>query len=529
MGNHPFWTTVKPAAQTASFKEVTIKEGFVEKRRETGTIIVGVDGCLWLTQCQAVFHKPRHAQAGKNPELKALFYKLAALNEIGLDAVIVFDGKHGPDVKRGKQVRKKLHWLIAEFVKLIDLFGFHSHMAPGEADAELACLDKFGFIDGILTDDGDVATFGVRRIFRRFNKDHKDKITVYTSEAMQSHPDVGLTQGGIFLLAILGGGDYDMAGLVGCGPHIAHALACCGFGDSLLAACQNMVEADLKLFLVRWREDLRLELATNLRGFLRSRQPNLSTKIPEAFPSLRVLKLYIQPVTRDWVVKLPELPELAMYCHREFGWNASTILDKFKRLIFPGLFTRRLAMPLNIDERIRKHVVEGRISEEHPPLSAFLQVLRVSKPTAETSKKYQVKIATGGLSQLMLSRLRAAKSASGSPSATTTEWIAAPLIESHFPRMVNAFNKALNLPLLAIVPPVKPVLFPARLNSAEIPANPKDQPATKKWLGMVDLTDDKGEGGSGMSRDGNVIDLTMELDSSTVELMDYDSDIEIID
>ncbi|KAJ6500207.1 PIN domain-like protein, partial [Mycena vitilis] len=446
--------TVKPAAQTASFKEVTIKEGFVEKRRETGTIIVGVDGCLWLTQCQAVFHKPRHAQAGKNPELKALFYKLAALNETGLDAVIVFDGKHGPDVKRGKQVRKKPHWLITEFVKLIDLFGFHSHMAPGEADAELACLDKFGFIDGILTDDGDVATFGARRIFRRFNKDHKDEITVYTSEAMQSHPDVGLTQGGIFLLAILGGGDYDMAGLVGCGPHIAHALARCGFGDSLLAACQNMVETDLKLFLVRWREDLRLELATNSRGFLRSRQPNLSTKIPEAFPSLRVLKLYIQPVTSwsegsppvsaDWVVKLPELPELAMYCHREFGWNASTILDKFKRLIFPGLFTRRLAMVSYPRTCLTtRHVVEGRISEEHPPLSAFLQVLRVSKPTAETSKKYQVKIATGGLSQLTLSRLRAAKSASGSPSATTTEWIAAPLIESHFPRMVNAFNKAL--------------------------------------------------------------------------------------
>ncbi|KAJ7660950.1 PIN domain-like protein, partial [Mycena polygramma] len=398
--------TVKPAAQTASFKEVTINEGFIEKRRETGTILVGVDGCLWLTQCQAVFHKPRHAQAGKNPELKALFYKLVALNETGVDAVIVFDGKHGPDVKRGKQVKKKPHWLIAEFVKLIDLFGFHSHMAPGEADAELACLNKFGFIDGILTDDGDVATFGARRIFRRLNKDHKDEITVYTSEAMQSHPDVGLTQGGIFLLAILGGGDYDMAGLVGCGPHIAHALARCGFGDSLLAACQNMVEADLKLFLVRWREDLRLELATNSRGFLRSRQPNLSTKIPETFPSLRVLKLYIQPVTSwsegsppvsaDWVVKLPELPELAMYCHREFGWNASTILDKFKRLIFPGLFTRRLAMvsyphtllnhartntfqPLNIDQRIRKHVVEGRISEQHPPLSAFLQVLRVSK------------------------------------------------------------------------------------------------------------------------------------------------------
>ncbi|KAJ6453017.1 hypothetical protein C8R47DRAFT_1083561 [Mycena vitilis] len=122
-----------------------------------------------------------------------------------------------------------------------------------------------------------------------------------------------------------------------------------------------MVEADLEDFLVRWREDLRLELATNSRGFLRSKQPNLSTNIPETFPSLRALKL-------------------------ELGWNSSTILDKFKRLIFPGLFTRRLTMviyshtvldrsvtdtfqPLDLDQQIRKHIVEGCISE--PPISNF--------------------------------------------------------------------------------------------------------------------------------------------------------------
>ncbi|KAJ7795218.1 PIN domain-like protein, partial [Mycena olivaceomarginata] len=381
---------VKPVAQTISFKELCIKEGFVQKHRNIGTMIFGVDAYLWITQCQAVFHKPRHAQMGKNPELKALFYKLAALNQAGVTAVFVFDGPNKPSVKRDKQVRAKPHWLVAEFIKLIELFGFHYHMAPGEADSELGYLDNFGCIDGILTDDGDVAVFGASRIIRnprRMNKDIPDEITVYTSESFKN--DIGLTRGGILLLAILGGGDYDTVGLAGCGSHIALALAHCGFGDSLLQASENMAEAELEEFLIQWREDLRAELATNSRGFLRSKQNTLSTKIPETFPSLRVLSLYVQPTTSwsngfvppatdKWIVKLPALPELAVYCNKEFGWNPAAIAEKFRRLIFSGLCTRRLTMPLNIEQQIHNHVIKGCIQEEHPPLSAFVNILRVS-------------------------------------------------------------------------------------------------------------------------------------------------------
>ncbi|KAJ7839745.1 PIN domain-like protein [Mycena leptocephala] len=170
MGISVFWEIAKGAAQTMSFKELCIKEGFIEKRRDIGTMLIGVDACLWITQSQAVFHKPRHAQMGKNPELKALFYKLAILNQAGVSAVFAFDGSDRLSIKRDKQVKKKPNWLVAEFIKLIELFGFHYHMAPGEADADLGYLDEFECIDGILTDDGDVALFGARRILRRMNK-----------------------------------------------------------------------------------------------------------------------------------------------------------------------------------------------------------------------------------------------------------------------------------------------------------------------------------------------------------------------
>jgi holliday junction resolvase YEN1 len=41
-------------------------------------------------------------------------------------------------------------------------------------------------------------------------KDAGDNIFLYTSDAIQSHPKVSLTCEGLFLLAILNGGDYDM-------------------------------------------------------------------------------------------------------------------------------------------------------------------------------------------------------------------------------------------------------------------------------------------------------------------------------
>jgi Holliday junction resolvase YEN1 len=87
-----------------------------------------------------------------------------------------------------------------------------------------------GHIDAILTDDGDVALFGARRIIRkwvilfqltylfltvfRLNKNDRDEITVYTSAALQSTAGVGLTQGGILLIAIMSGGDYDTVRII---------------------------------------------------------------------------------------------------------------------------------------------------------------------------------------------------------------------------------------------------------------------------------------------------------------------------
>lgn len=84
---------------------------------------------IWLNQTQAVFnHRGLHAQAGENPELRVLYYRLARLLRLSVTAIFVFDGPKRPARKRGKQVRTKPHWLTEGFKELVAAFGFHSHL-----------------------------------------------------------------------------------------------------------------------------------------------------------------------------------------------------------------------------------------------------------------------------------------------------------------------------------------------------------------------------------------------------------------
>jgi Holliday junction resolvase YEN1 len=83
---------------------------------------------IWIGQAQAIFNsRELRAQAGENPELRVLYFRLARLLKLPVTAVFVFDGPKRPAVKRGKQVRPKPHWLTHGLEALVTAFGFHSH------------------------------------------------------------------------------------------------------------------------------------------------------------------------------------------------------------------------------------------------------------------------------------------------------------------------------------------------------------------------------------------------------------------
>ena len=120
----------------------------------------------------------------------------------------------------------------------------------------------------------------------------------YSLSTIGSHGDIQLSIPGLILIALLCGGDYDCAGLPNCGPHVAHALARCGFGESLLEALERYEgnEVGLRLWLEGWRDDLKQELRTNSKGHLKTKKKALANSIPDSFPDLDVLNLYAHPV-----------------------------------------------------------------------------------------------------------------------------------------------------------------------------------------------------------------------------------------
>jgi Holliday junction resolvase YEN1 len=81
---------------------------------------------LWLVQCSAVFRYGHH-NAGENPEMRTLFYRLCHLLRLHLHVIFVFDGMNRAETKRGKKVKKTPHWLEEAFIEMLTLFRFDVH------------------------------------------------------------------------------------------------------------------------------------------------------------------------------------------------------------------------------------------------------------------------------------------------------------------------------------------------------------------------------------------------------------------
>ena len=86
---------------------------------------------IWMNEAQgAVNVRPGHGtQAGENPALQVIFYRLCRLLTLPIVPIFVFDGPDRPKVKRGINVKTtKPHWLSTPLKKFIDAFGFYWYM-----------------------------------------------------------------------------------------------------------------------------------------------------------------------------------------------------------------------------------------------------------------------------------------------------------------------------------------------------------------------------------------------------------------
>ena len=179
---------------------------------------VGIDASLWL------FHA-RKSRGGANPELRALFFRLARLLAMPVTPVFVFDGRARPSQKRDLSIWTGVHAIQTQLAALLDDFGFAHWTAPAEAEAELAWMSADGLIDIVLTEDVDALMFGAHVVVRNRQQrrstpdDEAEPIDVVTKyDTRQGAWDID--HAGMVLVAALSGGDYDTHGLAACGVKV---------------------------------------------------------------------------------------------------------------------------------------------------------------------------------------------------------------------------------------------------------------------------------------------------------------------
>ncbi|KAL5524916.1 hypothetical protein ACEPAF_8785 [Sanghuangporus sanghuang] len=350
MGVPGLWDILRPAGKQRSLAELAVHDGFERNPGGRRGLRVGIDASIWF------FHAT-YGREGENPELRTLFFRCARLMSRPFLPLFVFDGPHRPEQKRKKKVSGKDHWMVSGMQEIIEAFGFEWWCAPGEAEAELAYLNRIGVIDAIITDDVDSFLFGATTIIRNPGKmlsgnsahpvknsadrDDGEHTYTYSSSDILKHPEIALSQDGLILIALFRGGDYDPDGIEGCGTTVAHALARCGFGEKLLDAARELPRPRLQAFLDGWRNEIRSELRSNSRGFLNTKKLKLAKDLPDTFPNIDVLRLYTYPVTSErkdmrpeflWD-REPDLMKLAALCERKFEWGVREIIIKRFRTV----------------------------------------------------------------------------------------------------------------------------------------------------------------------------------------------------
>lgn len=180
---------------------------------------------------------------------------------------------------------------------------------------------------------------------------------------------------GLFLTAILCGGDYDKVshfnpfffsilfkskvGLPGCGWKTARLLAQSELATSLfIAASTSTSSSGLRNFLCDWRKRLRTLLAFDPQNILGRRYPSLANNVTDNFPSIEVILQYAQPLTSwktdqmpnaaSWQRRQPHLTEIAVLCEKFFSWGSSgDIVSCFKNTLWPGIAIQHLLQVRN--------------------------------------------------------------------------------------------------------------------------------------------------------------------------------------
>ncbi|KAK7027188.1 PIN domain-like protein [Favolaschia claudopus] len=318
LSHTPFFTY----KQKISLHNLAVLTGFIANTTGQRAFRVGTDASSWMCRACAL-----HGNT-ESPELVALFGRCARLFGLPFIPIFVFDGPLRPSMKRGKIVKGNDHWLTKSFQLMLEGFGFDWITAPSAMSSTgVPCRS-----DAILTDDSDAFVSGAEMVLQICSEDNRN----YSAS---QYSRLGLTRYDFILIALLAGGDYS-DGLDGCGITTAVGLAQAGLGCQLFQGLNGLSYTDSSACLNQWR--LALQSDTDM-------YPALAAKIPDNFPALDIIHLYLHPIVAhgstpaSLSLNSPRLDVLARFAEAHFAWGDSVgILTHFADRLFAGLVVRGL-------------------------------------------------------------------------------------------------------------------------------------------------------------------------------------------
>ncbi|KIO11156.1 hypothetical protein M404DRAFT_127401 [Pisolithus tinctorius Marx 270] len=295
------------------------------------------DTSAWMFSLLNVFSW-HQAGTGQSHEMPTIFHRLSTISQMLLHPYFVFNGPDCPQIKRGKDI---LGWsppllLVQCFQELLTVFGFDWHVAPGEAEAELSCLQSCGFIDAVVTPYDDVLLFGATCVLHSIHGD--EDVEVYLAEAIEN--SAGLEWGDLLLIMLMSSADSDVSttGCCWCNTDVAHQLVDYGFGRTLLEAAISLQFVEFMEFITKWCNNICEVLRTDPQHFLGCRYHKLACVIKEEhfeFPDPAILAMYLSPLT-SWsdgvhspitcvMSHQPNLTAMAAFCSQCLGWPLDTV------------------------------------------------------------------------------------------------------------------------------------------------------------------------------------------------------------
>ncbi|XP_058236320.1 DNA excision repair protein ERCC-5 isoform X1 [Hemibagrus wyckioides] len=203
--------------------------------------------------------------------------------------------------------------MCQESQELLRLFGVPFIVAPMEAEAQCAALDRTDQTHGTITDDSDIWLFGGRHVYKNLFNNNK---YVEHYQFLDIQNQLGLDRTKLINLAYLLGSDYT-EGIQGVG-YVT--------GMEILNEFPGPGLEPLTQFSTWWNEaQTKKKLAADPKDTKVKKKLRGLTLHP-GFPNPAVAKAYLQP-TVDQSEGLfcwgrPQLDLLKEFCYSRFGWNS---------------------------------------------------------------------------------------------------------------------------------------------------------------------------------------------------------------